>query len=63
MILATLETPNFLIQTLAESRADAEVTMQEYWREHCITTGASVEYFDLDAVRFDDIEIGGVVCR
>ena len=63
MILATLETPNFLIQTLAESQAEAEVTMQEYWRIHCETTGADLNYFDLDAVRFDDIEIGGVLCR
>jgi hypothetical protein len=63
MILATFETPNYLIQTIAEDRADAEQTMQAYWVEHCKDTGAKLAYFDLDGVRFDELEIGDVLCR
>jgi hypothetical protein len=63
MILATLETPNFLIQTITESRADAARIMQGYWQKHCEATGADINYFDMDAVRFDELEIGQVLCR
>jgi len=63
MILATFETPNFLIQTIAESRADAEKTMQAYWVTHCGATGARLAYFDLNGVRFDELEINDVLCR
>jgi hypothetical protein len=63
MILATLETPNYLIQTITESRADAARIMQGYWQKHCEATGADINYFDMDAVRFDELEIGQVLCR
>ena len=63
MILATLETPNFTFTGLAQSRHQAEKMMRAYWREHCETTGAALSYFDIDAVRFDEINFGEVLCR
>ncbi len=63
MILATLETPNFTFTGLAQSRHQAEKMMRAYWRVHCETTGADINYFDMDAVLFDELEIGQVLCR
>ena len=63
MILATLETPNFTFTGLAQSRHQAEKMMRAYWRVHCEATGADINYFDMDAVRFDELEIGQVLCR
>jgi len=63
MILATLETPNFIFTGLSQSRLEAEKMMRAYWRVHCETTGAELGYFDIDAVRFDEIHFGEVLCR
>ena len=63
MILATLETPNFIFTGLSQSRLEAEKMMRAYWRIHCETTGADLAYFDIDAVRFDNINFGEVLCR
>ena len=63
MILATIETPNFTFTGLAQSRLEAEKMMRAYWRIHCETTGADLAYFDIDAVRFDNINFGEVLCR
>jgi hypothetical protein len=63
MTLATLETPNFTFTGLSQSRLEAEKMMRAYWRVHCETTGAELGYFDIDAVRFDEIHFGEVLCR
>ena len=63
MTLATLETPNFIFTGLSQSRLEAEKMMRAYWRVHCETTGAELGYFDIDAVRFDEIHFGEVLCR
>ena len=63
MILATLDTPSFTFTGLSQSRLEAEKMMRSYWRVHCETTGADLNYFDMDAVRFDNINFGEVICR
>jgi|TARA_R110000824_G_scaffold339674_1_gene526206 hypothetical protein len=63
MILATLETPNFTFTGLAKTQPEAERMIKAYWRVHCETTGADLNYFDIDAVRFDSINFGEVLCR
>ncbi len=63
MILMTFETPNFTFNAVSHTQKEAEKAMRSHWRVHCETTGASLDYFDMAAVRFDEIEFNEVLCR
>jgi hypothetical protein len=63
MILMTFETPNFTFNSVSKTKQEAEKTIRAYWRIHCETTGAALDYFDINAVRFDEINFGEVLCR
>ena len=63
MTLVTFETPNFTFTGLGKTRREAEKIIRSYWLIHCETTGADINYFDITAVRFDEIHFGEVICR
>jgi len=63
VILMTFETPNFTFNSISKTKPEAEKTIRAYWRIHCETTGADINYFDISAVRFDKINFGEVLCR
>jgi len=63
MMLVTFETPNFTFTGLGKTHREAEEIIRSYWLIHCEATGADINYFDITACRFDEINFGEVICR